>query len=109
MARLVPDENHLPMDEDLDESTLVKRMLSGNEEAFDHFVDHFAPGIFRFAISRLAGDQSLAEDIAQSTMVKARSTSPRPRSKGFGATSARWGWTGQRRLRSACRGRRARF
>jgi RNA polymerase sigma-70 factor (ECF subfamily) len=53
-----------------DDATLVRRMLRGEEAAFDAFFqDHF-PRLFRFALSR-TGDPVEAEEIVQATMIKA--------------------------------------
>ena len=39
---------------------LVRRLLDGDEEAYDElFAEHFA-GLMRFALSRLGGDEELA-------------------------------------------------
>ena len=56
------------MTEDL---ALVRRMLAGDEDAFDGFFDaHFAP-LYRFALARMARDEDGAEDVVQATLAKA--------------------------------------
>src|SRR5262245_21059926 len=53
-----------------DERTLVRRMLAGDESAFDEFFGLQFPRLFRFALSRL-GDADAAEEIAQLTLTTA--------------------------------------
>jgi RNA polymerase sigma-70 factor, ECF subfamily len=53
-----------------DDATLVRRMLRGDEEAFDAFFQDQFPRLFRFAVSR-TGDFADAEEIVQATMIKA--------------------------------------
>ena len=54
-----------------DESELVKRMLAGDQRAFDAFFDgHFAR-LYRFALPRLGGDPAAAREVVQATLGKA--------------------------------------
>ena len=53
------------------EHELVRRMLDGREHAFEEFFDGYFPGLFRFALSRMAGDEAAAEDVVQATMTAA--------------------------------------
>ena len=56
------------MTEDL---ALVRRMLAGDEDAFDGFFDaHFAP-LYRFALARMGHDEDGAEDVVQATLARA--------------------------------------
>jgi RNA polymerase sigma-70 factor (ECF subfamily) len=50
---------------------LVKRMLAGDEGAFEDFFERHFPGLYRFTLVRVGGDENAAEDIVQSTLVKA--------------------------------------
>ena len=50
---------------------LVKRMLAGNEAAFNEFFEGSFPGLYRFALARLNGSEQLAEDMAQAAICKA--------------------------------------
>lgn len=50
---------------------LVRRMLAGDEEAFEQFSRDTFSGIYRFALSRLGQDEDLAREIAQATVVAA--------------------------------------
>lgn len=54
-----------------DEMGMVRRMIAGEEEAFEEFSDHFIPLLYRFAQRRLAGNPDLTQDIVQSTVCKA--------------------------------------
>jgi len=51
-----------------DERQLVSRMLSGDEHAFAEFFDGYFPGLYRFALTRLGGDEDAAEEVVQATM-----------------------------------------
>ncbi len=57
--------------ERLEERRLVKRMLSGEERAFDLFFDDYFPPLYRFAFSRLGGDEEIVEEVTQSTLCAA--------------------------------------
>lgn len=50
------------------ERELVSRMLSGDEHAFVEFFDGYFPGLYRFALTRLSGDEDAAEEVVQATM-----------------------------------------
>ena len=54
----------------MDDRDLVRRMLRGEERAFDEFFDQNFDRVFRFACRRL-GDPAAAEDVAQVTLVQA--------------------------------------
>jgi len=53
------------------ERELVSRMLSGDEHAFAEFFDGYFPGLYRFALTRLHGDEDAAEEVVQATMGEA--------------------------------------
>lgn len=60
------------MEADLtDEQELVRRMLAGEERAFNTFFDVFFPRVYRFALPRLAGQPEAAREVVQATLVKA--------------------------------------
>ena len=50
------------------ERELVRRMLRGDEDAFDEFFADYFPRLFRFAVLRLR-DQDAAEDIVQASLI----------------------------------------
>ena len=50
---------------------LVRRMLAGDERAFDGFFEGHFPGLYRFALTRLNHDEDAAEEVAQATICKA--------------------------------------
>ena len=49
---------------------LVRRMLGGDEAAFDEFFADYFPRLFRFAVLRLR-DQDAAEDLVQNSLISA--------------------------------------
>ena len=50
---------------------LVRRMLAGDESAFDAFFDAAYPVLYRFALARLDFDRDAAGDVAQAAICKA--------------------------------------
>lgn len=54
-----------------DDRQLAHRMLAGEEAAFEEFFDGYFPGLYRFALARLRGDDDAAEEVAQVTLCKA--------------------------------------
>lgn len=46
---------------------LVRRLVRGDERAFDAFVEEYYPRLYRFAYSRVGRDGASAEDVVQST------------------------------------------
>ena len=50
---------------------LTRRMLAGEEAAFDDFFKQVFPGLYRFALSRLRFDEDGAEDVTQATLCMA--------------------------------------
>lgn len=54
----------------LEERRLVKRLLDGDEEAFDIFIAEYYPRLYRFAWRRLDGDAETAQDVVQATFGK---------------------------------------
>jgi RNA polymerase sigma-70 factor (ECF subfamily) len=50
---------------------LVRRLLAGDERAFDEFFEGHFPGLYRFALARVGRDHDAAEDVAQATLCKA--------------------------------------
>src|SRR3954471_24752920 len=52
------------------ERDLVRRMLGGDETAFDEFFADYFPRLFRFAVVRLR-DPDAAEDIVQTSLIAA--------------------------------------
>ncbi|MCP4898515.1 MAG: sigma-70 family RNA polymerase sigma factor [bacterium] len=59
------------VEDGLVERRLVKRMLAGEERAFDTFFDSYFPPLFRFAFSRLGGDEEVVEEVTQCTLCAA--------------------------------------
>ena len=52
------------------EREMVRRMLGGDEVAFDEFFADYFPRLFRFAVLRVR-DQDAAEDIVQNSLIAA--------------------------------------
>jgi RNA polymerase sigma-70 factor, ECF subfamily len=50
---------------------LVRRMLDGDELAFEAFFDAVYPALYRFALARLDADPDAAADVAQAAICKA--------------------------------------
>jgi RNA polymerase sigma-70 factor (ECF subfamily) len=50
---------------------LVERMLAGEEKAFEVFFERHFPGLYRFTLVRVGRNEDAAEDIVQSTLLKA--------------------------------------
>ncbi len=46
---------------------LVRRLVRGDERAFDQFVSEYYPRLFRFAYARVDRDTGAADDVVQST------------------------------------------
>jgi RNA polymerase sigma-70 factor (ECF subfamily) len=54
----------------MDDARLVRRMLDGDERAFEAFFDAYYDRIFRFALRR-CGDPDAAEEVAQAALIQA--------------------------------------
>jgi RNA polymerase sigma-70 factor, ECF subfamily len=54
-----------------DESELIRRMLAGEQRAFDAFFDGHFGRLFRFALPRLGGDAEATREVVQATLGKA--------------------------------------
>lgn len=50
---------------------LARRMLQGEERAFNDFFDGYFPGLYRFALTRLDYNEDAAEEVAQAAICKA--------------------------------------
>jgi RNA polymerase sigma-70 factor (ECF subfamily) len=50
---------------------LARRLRAGEERAFDAFFAEYFPRVYRFARTRLGGDEDAAEEVAQTTLIKA--------------------------------------
>jgi RNA polymerase sigma-70 factor (ECF subfamily) len=53
------------------DAELVRRMLRGDEDAFERFFNVAYPAMYRFALARLESDRDAAGEIAQTTVCKA--------------------------------------
>jgi RNA polymerase sigma-70 factor, ECF subfamily len=52
---------------------LARRLAAADEAAFEFFFAEYFPRLYRFARVRLGGDEDAAEDVTQSTLIKALS------------------------------------
>jgi RNA polymerase sigma-70 factor, ECF subfamily len=59
------------LSEIVDEQELVRRMLEGEERAFDAFFEGHFSRLYRFALPRLDQDADAAEEVVQATLCKA--------------------------------------
>ncbi len=50
---------------------LVRRLLAGDEAAFEQFFADYSGGLFRFALTRLDFDEDLAKEVVQATLCTA--------------------------------------
>lgn len=55
----------------LEDRRLVKRLLAGDERAFDQFFEENFARLFRFALTRLSDDPDAAREVAQITLTRA--------------------------------------
>lgn len=53
---------------DPDDLALVRRLLAGDERAFEAFFARSFAGLYRFALARVGGDADAAEEVAQATL-----------------------------------------
>jgi RNA polymerase sigma-70 factor (ECF subfamily) len=51
-----------------DDRFLVKRMLTGEEPAFEEFFEDYFPRLYRFALPRVHHDADMAEELVQATL-----------------------------------------
>ncbi len=54
-----------------EDRALVRRLLDGDEAAFERLFEDYFGGLYRFALTRLDFDETLAQEVVQATMLKA--------------------------------------
>ena len=54
-----------------EEQQLIRRMLGGDEQAFEAFFNAYFARVYRFALPRLNGDADATREVVQSTLAKA--------------------------------------
>lgn len=54
-----------------DDQQLIRRMLAGDERAFEAFFNAYFARVYRFALPRLNGDVEATQEVVQSTLTKA--------------------------------------
>jgi RNA polymerase sigma-70 factor (ECF subfamily) len=50
---------------------LARRVLAGDEAAFDEFFDRYFPRLYRFAVARLGGNEDESEEVVQRVLIRA--------------------------------------
>ncbi len=50
---------------------LVRRLLNGDDAAYEQLFEDYFGGLYRFALTRLDFDETLAQEVVQATMLKA--------------------------------------
>ena len=50
---------------------LVRRVIAGDEVAFDEFFTVYFPRLYRFALPRLGGNEDAAEEVVQQVLIRA--------------------------------------
>lgn len=53
------------------DTLLTRRLVAGEEAAFEEFFADYFPRLYRFARARLAGDEDAAEEVVQAVMITA--------------------------------------
>ncbi len=64
-------EMHGGVDQIREDRALVRRLLDGDEEAYELLFEDFFGGLYRFALTRLDFDENLAQEVVQATMLTA--------------------------------------
>jgi RNA polymerase sigma-70 factor (ECF subfamily) len=50
---------------------LARRLASGENASFETFFEEYFPRLYRFALTRLRGNEDAAEDVVQATLIRA--------------------------------------
>jgi RNA polymerase sigma-70 factor (ECF subfamily) len=66
-----PEAERFPCPDVMSDLALVRRLLAGDEAAFESFFADYFPRLYRFARVRLSGNDDAAEDVVQAVLVKA--------------------------------------
>ncbi len=59
------------VDQIREDRALVRRLLDGDEEAYEQLFEDYFGGLYRFALTRLDFDETLAQEVVQATMARA--------------------------------------
>lgn len=54
-----------------EEKALLRRLLAGDEEAFEAFFEGYFHRLYRFALGRLGGNEAAAQEVVQESLMKA--------------------------------------
>jgi len=55
----------------MNDLALARRVIAGDEAAFDEFFTTYFPRLYRFALARLGGNEDAAEEIVQQVLIHA--------------------------------------
>ena len=55
----------------MSDAALARRLIAGDETAFEEFFDRYFPRLFRFTLPRTGGNQDAAEEIVQRVLIRA--------------------------------------
>jgi RNA polymerase sigma-70 factor, ECF subfamily len=55
----------------MDDLTLARRVLAGDEAAFEEFFERYFPRLYRFALPRLDGSEDASEEVVQRVLIRA--------------------------------------
>ena len=55
----------------MDDLALARRVLAGDEAAFNEFFDRYFPRLYRFTLPRVSGNEDAAEEIVQRVLIRA--------------------------------------
>lgn len=66
----MPPTQRRPADGEHEDKALARRILDGDERAFEDFFHAYAPRLYRFALARLGQDNELAREVVQSAVCK---------------------------------------
>lgn len=55
----------------LDDKRLARRLLAGDERAFARFFDDYFSRLYRFALTRLSGDEEASKEVVQAALSRA--------------------------------------
>ena len=54
----------------MSDAALARRICAGDAEAFDEFFSLYFPRLYRFALTRLNGNEDAAEEVVQCTLIR---------------------------------------
>src|SRR5262245_13707728 len=55
----------------MNDVALARRVIAGDEDAFDEFFTVYFPRLYRFALARLGGNEDASEEVVQQVLIRA--------------------------------------